>query len=254
MQFELKVQAPKNAPVVWNYDELKANLETALADFQNRVYTEDMLTDAKADRAKLNKLRDAIKAERISREKEYMQPFIEFKNQANELCELIDKASAGIKEQLDTFEEKRLAEKTEAIRVLYDDIVSNYDLPFLTLEKILNDKWLNKTTSDKAIAGEITEICEKIIKDMEVIKRLPDYSFEATEAYKATLDLNKALEEGERISKIAEQKKIVEAETMKETAKTDDTFEVKFKANLTVEQAKALAKFCQDNGIKLEKI
>jgi len=249
VNFELKVQAPQNAPVVWNYMELRANLETALADYQNRVYTEDMLTEAKADRAKLNKLKDAISAERIARKKEYMQPFETFENQAKELCELIDTASSGIKAQLDTFEEKRLAEKMEVIRGLFADIISNYDLSFITLEMILDDKWLNKGTSEKAIATEITEKCERAVKDIEVIKRLP-YAFEAESVYKRTLDLNTALEEGERMTKVAEAK----AEAVKDTAKTEELIEINFKATLTVEQAKALAEFCKKNGIKIERI
>lgn len=249
MNFELKVQAPKNEPVIWNYETLKADLTTALADYQNRVYTEDMLTEAKADRAKLNKLKDAISAERISRKKEYMKPFETFESQAKELVELIDTASSGIKAQLDTFEEKRLAEKMETIRDIFADIISNYDLPFITLEMILNDKWLNKGTSEKAIATEITEKCERAVKDIEVIKRLP-YAFEAESVYKRTLDLNTALEEGERMTKVAEAK----AEEVKATAKTEELIEINFKATLTVEQAKALSEFCKANGIKLEKI
>lgn len=250
MNFELKVQAPKNAPVIWNYDELKENLSTALADYSNRVYTEDMLAEAKSDRAKLNKLKDAIDAERISRKKEYMKPFETFENQAKELVDLINTASSGIKEQLDTFEQKREAEKKDHIESLFADIISNYDLAFITLDKIFNDKWLNKGTSDKAIATEITERCERAVTDMEIIKRLPAYSFEATAVYKETLDLNKALAEGEKMAKVSEAK----AETVKATAETDKTFEISFKATLTIEQAKALSKFCQDNGITLEKI
>ena len=250
MEFELKVQAPKNAPVIWNYDELKENLSTALADYQNRVYTEDMLAEAKSDRAKLNKLKDAIDAERISRKKEYMKPFETFENQAKELVDLINTASSGIKEQLDTFEQKREAEKKDHIESLFADIISNYDLAFITLDKIFNDKWLNKSTSDKAIATEIAERCERAVMDLQIIKRLPAYSFEAEAVYKETLDLNKAIEQGELMSKVADKK----AESVKETASTGETFEICFKATLTVEQAKALSKFCQANGIALEKI
>lgn len=250
MNFELKVQAPQNAPVIWNYEELRNNLNTALADYQNRVYTEDMLAEAKSDRAKLNKLKDAIDAERISRKKEYMKPFETFENQAKELVDLINTASSGIKEQLDTFEQKREAEKKECIERLFADIISNYDLAFITLDKIFNDKWLNKGTTEKAIAKEITDRCERAVTDMEIIKRLPAYSFEATAVYKETLDLNKALAEGEKMAKVSEAK----AETVKATAETDETFEISFKATLTIEQAKALSKFCQDNGITLVKI
>lgn len=250
MNFELKIQAPKNKPVVWNYEQLRADLTTALKDYESRVYTEDTIAEAKEDRAKLNKLKKAINDERIAREKEYMQPFNEFKAQAKELCDMIDTASSGIGEQLEAFEQKRLDEKTSHIRTLFNDVASNYDIPFITLEKVMNDKWLNKSTSDKAIVEEITERFEKAIKDLEVIRKMPSYSFEAEETYKTCLDLNKALEEGEKISEIQQKKN----QEVKATADTEEKFEAKFKCLLTIDQAKALKKFCIENGIKLEQI
>ena len=249
MNFELKITAPQNAPVVWNFDELKADLTTALADYQSRIYTEDMLNDAKADRAKLNKLRDAIDAERKNRKKEYMKPFETFEDQAKELCELIDTTSSGIKEQLDSFEEKRTAEKQTVIQTIFDEVMSNYDLPFIRLDKILNEKWLNKGTSEKTIATEITAICEKALKDLEIIKRLP-YAYEAKCIYENSLDLNYAIEQGELMSSVAKGK----AEAVKVTASTEDSFVVCFKATVTRKQAEALASFCKANGIKLERI
>ena len=261
MNFELKVQAPQNAPVVWNFDELKANLTTALADYQNRVYTEDTIAEAKEDSAKLNKLKKAISDERISRKKEYMKPFETFEDQAKELCELIDEASSGIKEQLDAFEQKRINEKDKRIEALYADIISNYDLPFMTLEKIFNDKWYNKGTSEKAIAKEITERCEKAVSDLVIIKRMPSYAFEAEAVYKETLDLNKALAEGERMAQIQEQKKqATQAKIHADFGNSEDhtvnieTFEVAFKCRITKAQATALAQFCKENGIVLHKI
>ena len=250
MNFELKVQAPKNEPVIWNYDELKKNLSVALADYQSRIYTEDMIAEAKEDRAKLNKLKKAINDERIAREKEYMQPFNEFKNQAKEICDMIDTASSGIGEQLETFEQKRIEEKTAYIQSLFADVASNYDMPFITLEKIMNDKWLNKSTSDKAIVDEITTRFEKAHFDILVIRKMPKYAFEAEEAYKVHLDLNKALEEGERMSQVQEAKR---QEAIKSTDSAE-TFEVAFKCKVTMQQAKALSAFCQENGIVLTKI
>ena len=252
MNFELKVQAPQNKPVSWNFAELKGNLETALTDYQNRVYTEDTIAEAKEDRAKLNKLKKAINDERIAREKEYMQPFNEFKAQAKELCDMIDTASSGIGEQLEAFEQKRLDEKTSHIQTLFSDVASNYDIPFITLEKVMNDKWLNKSTSDKAIVEEITERFEKAIKDLEVIRKMPNYSFEAEESYKTCLDLNTALEEGEKISNIEVEKKkklLFNAEN-----DSDELFDVAFHCKVTKRQAIALSEFCKENGIVLQKI
>lgn len=252
MNFELKITMPKTKPIVFNFDELKSDLTTALTDYQNRFYTEDTIAEAKEDRAKLNKLKKAINDERIAREKEYMQPFNEFKAQAKELCDMIDTASSGIGEQLEAFEQKRLGEKTSHIQSLFNDVASNYDLPFITLEKVMSDKWLNKSTSDKAIVEEITERFEKAIKDLEVIRKMPNYSFEAEEAYKVHLDLNKALEEGEKISNIEVEKKkklLFNAEN-----DSDELFDVAFHCKVTKRQAIALSEFCKENGIVLQKI
>ena len=250
MNFELKIQVPKNAPVMFNYDELKANLTVALADYQNRIYTEDTINEAKEDRAKLNKLRKALNDERIAREKEYMQPFETFKDQAKELCEMIDTASSGISEQLDAFEEKRTAEKRERIENLYADIISNYDFGFiLPLDKIFKDRWLNKSTSEKTICEEITESCERIISELEVIRKMPQYAFEAEEAYKETLDLRSAFDIGGKMFDIQTKKRQAAA-----GEDSGERFEVAFKCEITIEQAKALKAFCQENGIKLIQI
>ena len=250
MNFELKVTAPKNKPVIWNYEELKADLTTALADYENRVYTEDTIDEAKADKAKLNKLKKAINDERIAREKEYMQPFNEFKAQAKELCEMIDTASSGIGEQIDSFEEKRIAEKMEKIRTMFTEISTLYPINFITLEMILNDKWLNKGTSDKAIAKEITDVFEKAVKDLEVIHKMPRYAFEAEEAYKTCLDLNKALADGERAAEIQARK----GQETQASAESEIAVEMSFKCKITKTQAQALVDFCKANGITLQRI
>lgn len=278
--FELKVQLPKLAPVVFNYEELKGELSTALADYQNRVYTEDMIADAKTDAAKLNKLKKAISDERIARKKEWLEPFETFEAQAKEICQMIDTASSGIKTQLDTFEQKRIEEKTDHIESMFAEILSNYDLPFITFRQVFNEKWLNKSVSDKAIAKEITEICDKVVSDLEIIKRMPEYSFEAEAVYKQTLNLNNALAEGERMSQIAKQKAEreraealakaqaqIEAEQRAEMqaqaevqqaaepiAEPEPLYDVAFKCRVTKAQALALSEFCKANGIKLIKI
>ena len=69
--------------ISFNYEELKAELTEKVAFYETLVYTDDQVKDAKADRATLNKLKKTLNDERIRREKEYMQPFNEFKAHVN---------------------------------------------------------------------------------------------------------------------------------------------------------------------------
>lgn len=253
MNLELKIEAPQSKPVVFNYLELKEGLTTALADYKNRIYTEDMIGEAKADKAKLNKLRKTLSDERIARKKDFMKPFETFENQVKELCEIIDAATSGIDEQLESYEAERIKEKHIAICELFSEIAAEYDIDFITLEKIYNPKWENKTATDKIIATEITAVFEKAVKDLEIISKMP-YSFEAKEAYKVSLDLNKALAEGERVAEIEAKKK--QAKAVSATSESEEVdngriYEVAFKCSITRSQAIALKNFCTENGITL---
>lgn len=263
MNLELKIEAPQSKPVVFNYEELREGLTTALADYKNRIYTEDMIGEAKADKAKLNKLRKTLSDERIARKKDFMKPFETFENQVKELCEIIDAATSGIDEQLESYEAERIKEKHTEAKTAFDEIISNYDLDFITYDMVFDKKWLNKTVTIKAISEEITAICEKALKDLEIISKMP-YSFEAKEVYKVSLDLNKALAEGERVAEIEAKKKQATAEKLEAinaptpevtgTIAAEPTFDVAFKCRMTRTQALALKKFCDENGIKLIKV
>ena len=271
---EVKIKAPQTQPVVWNFEELHTALEMTLADYKDRVYDETMITEAKEDTAKLNKLKKALSDERISRKKDFMKPFETFEEQVKELCGMIDEATSGIKAQLDEYEQKRIEEKRIAIREMFSEIAAEYDIDFITLEKIYNPKWENKTATDKVIATEITAVFEKAVKDLEIISKMPNYSFEAKEAYKASLDLNKALAEGERMAQVQEAKRqeaLRKAQEETEARKhieelnnlpkaeatveaTEPTYEIAFKCKVTKSQAVALKDFCTAHGIELQKI
>ena len=279
--FELKINEPKiPEPITWNYEELKNQLTTVLGDYETRVYTEDTITDAKADKAALNKLRKAINDERIRREKAYMKPFETFKEQTKEICGLIDGAASKISEQLDVFEEKRQFEKKQSIEELFAEKTSG-NLEWLGFDQIFNEKWLNKTTSMKSIEDELTATIAQIILDLGTIKSLPAYSFEAEEYYKRTLDLNASIAEGQRLAVIqkrkaemqesqrqaalAEAQHQIEADTQPEASVADmldetarkldePVYTVKFAAELTRSQAIALSQFCKEHGIKLTQI
>ena len=266
-QFELKIKMPQAQPVVFNYESLKKDLTNALTDYQGRIYTEDMIAEAKSDKAKLNALKKALSDERVARKKEFEAPFKTFEDQIKDLCGIIDNVTSGISEQLDAYEQKRIEEKRTAIREMFSEIAAEYDsLDFITIEKIYNPKWENKTATDKAIATEITGHFEQAIRDLEVISKMPNYSFEAKEAYKECLDLNKAIAEGESMARVAEAKKRYAEEEAKRRAETSEptvaevlaeidatelTYEVAFKCRVTRSQAIALKDFCTKNGITL---
>lgn len=251
--------------ISFNYEELKAELTAQIKKYETMVYTEDQIKVAKEDRASLNKLKKALNDERIRREREYMQPFNMFKAQINEIIGIIDKPVALIDGQVKEFEEKQKKEKAEMIALIFE---STAHPEWLKIEQIFNPKWLNASVNQRTITEEIDNAIENINNNLSALQILPEFSFEAIEVYKTTLDINKALEEGKRLAEI--QKRKAEAEAQKIVAEEVPTVTpgqkpsaevtpepkewVSFKALLSASDATALKTFFYSRGIKYEAI
>lgn len=223
----------------FNYEELKAELTSKVSFYETLVYTDDQIKDAKADKANLNKLKRALNDERIRREKEYMQPFNVFKAQINEIIGIIDKPIAVIDEQVKAYDEKRKAEKQKAIEVLFSQIGFQN---FVTLEKIWDPKWLNASTSMKSIEDQMRSKMYEIGNGVLTLSQLPEFGFEATEVFKETLDINKAISEAKRMSEIAKAKAEAEARRKAEEEARKAEEERKAQERAAEEQRSAMAK------------
>lgn len=258
--------------ITWNYEEIKAELTEKIQKYETLAYTEDQIQEAKKDRAALNKLKAALNDERLRREREYMKPFQVFKDQVNEIREIIDKPIKIIDEQLEGYEEDRKRKKREEIGAYWAQ--ENKHPDWITLPLIFQDKWLNASYSMTQIKKDIDSKVGQINYDMETLEMLPEYSFEAVEIYKTTLDMNKAIAEGQRLADIQKRKEEAEKAEKELMAKVEEEeaeaimadmeaeanpapeqkeekkMMVRFEVELTVDQAKELRAFFQERGIR----
>lgn len=276
---ELKIsEVVLPAPITFNYEELKSELLHKVSVYETMVYTEDQVKEAKADRAALNKLKKALNDERIRQEKEYMQPFNTFKAQISELVKIIDNSVSVVDKQVREFDEKKKAEKLDAI-LEYFGIALAAKLPSVPLNHrlVVDDKWLNASVSMKSIQEAIDAKLDQVAKDLAVIASLPSYAFEARECYVDTLDLAKAVSEAHRLQEQAEKMAAWEAEQQKRKEEAaaaqikptqvmtnindPDDIEnlparqwIGFQALLSADEAKALGAWLRNNGIRYKAI
>ena len=270
---ELKVNAVAiPEAITFNYEELKAELLQKVSVYETMVYGEDQIKEAKADRANLNRLKKALNDERIKREKEYMQPFNQFKAQISEIISIIDKPVAVIDKQVKEYEEHQKAEKMDQIDSFFCEQWNSRNLPAAAeIDKIMDHKWLNSSVSMKSIQEAIIAKLDQIENDLAVVRGLPSYAFEAEQEYLASMDLAKAIGYTHRLQAIAEMKAAHEAEQAKKeetkqpesvnygSSKSEITVNepsrqwIGFQAFLSVDEAKALGQFMKDNGIKYKK-
>ena len=258
---ELKISRPPiPSPVEWNYSELREQLGIALNDYKNKIYTPETIEIARKDRTNLNKLKKAINDERLKREREYLEPFNTFKGQTKEIIAMIDEVADDIGAKLDVFEVERVNQKRAEIKTLFDEL-NTFD--WLTFDRVLEDKWLNKTTTLSRVKLELKEKLDKIDTDLDTLSTMEEYSFESISHYKKCLNITDAITEGQRIAELMRLKANVnvdihESNESEIQAISSDTeaprYTFKFEVNLNKEEALALANFCKSNNINIKRI
>lgn len=282
---ELRINTWKSPEVIdFNFKELKEEITNKSALYKNMVYTDETIKDAKSDRALLNKFKTALEDKRKEVKKQCLEPYNQFEKQIKELVAIIDEPVKLIGDQITEFEDREKAEKHEQIIELFNKAGFQ---SFVTLEQIYDPKWLNKSVSLKSIEEELTNTVYRIGHDVTTINSLKEYSFEALEHYKKTLDLASAIAEGQRLADIQKRKLEHEAELKareelakkqaEERAKAEaeanlhEELEevsqeepqqaveikrqwIKFVALLSKDDALALKEFCDNRGIEIKSI
>lgn len=216
---ELKIISPQEGgfvkEILWNNEELKAEIAEKMQEYKSLAFTAETIQDAKKDRAKLNKLRTAFEDERKKVKKQCMEPYEKFERQVKELTALIDEPIRLIDSQIKEAEEFRKTQKRKDIETMFSEIGFQ---PFVSLEKIWDEKWLNASVSMNRIEEQMKTRMYQIGNDVATINNLPEFSFEAMEVYKKSLDLTMAIQEGQRLSEIQKRKAAYEEEQKRKAA------------------------------------
>lgn len=165
MQFELEATV-LNGKVVTNAKELLANIDNGLKHY-DYVVTENTYEQAKKDRAQLNSIVKMVSDERKRVEDDLFSEWKEDKKNIMDIEKKIkqcaDSLGQGITDIEDTLKEEKRKHIYEAWQTLLDSKGNgeHYDLT-----PKFNEKWLNKTTSNKSIEKDLNAIYDKIVQDL----------------------------------------------------------------------------------------
>lgn len=192
---ELKIKTDiQLGHIEFNNESIKEKLKERMEHYNNLVFTEDDIPDAKKDLAELRKTVKSANDVRIQVKKEFMKPYDEFEGKVKELTGLVEKPINKIDTQLKEYEEQRVIEKQSVIKDLYKDLVCEEYQEYIPLEKIYNTKWENKTTTNKDITEAITAIVDSTSIALTTIKSMEtEFVDKALETYKKERSLPEAL-------------------------------------------------------------
>ena len=182
---------------------------------------------------------------------------------------VIKEPVALIDSQIKGYEEEKKQKKLEEVKALFERVkdAAGEELEFVGFEQIFEDKFLNASLSLKMVETVISNKFNSIKCNLKTIADLKEYSFEATEVYKETLNINEALEKARYMVEIAKKKAEADAADGKESAEvsenaaatTEEVTEekrawVRFEAYLTSTEARALGAWFKLKNIKIRRI
>ncbi len=203
-RFKLVVTEKTLGKLITNAQNIHDMVEQALPKYNSNNYNDDNIEQAKNDKAFLNKAAKALNDKRIELEGEFNKPFLEFKAVISDTIGLIKQCSSKIDEVVKVNDNKRVEKKNKDISTLYSSMQSP-----VALDKIFDQRWLNKTVTMHKVEEEINKKIADINTNLEYLKNLANDDESIYESLKAqflvTLDLNQTLDYFNQVKKQREE-------------------------------------------------
>lgn len=264
----------------WNFEELNAQLDAQLEKYRGLTFTDDQMPEAKKTRATLNRVAKEINDRKIAVKKEFCEPYERFEDQAKILIGKIKDVSGAIDQQVKDYETAKKDAKRKQISDWWK-LNGDANVP---IEKVFDERWLNTTCSDARWKSELEETKTRIRNQIYTITMMAEdvgpekldfllaeymkkLSLEdAVSAWKEHEEaVKRAAQEKERIERERLQREAERAEIVTETqpqataepepqlGREDYLYSPTYKMiDLTIEQAKELIRFFNDNHLQFE--
>lgn len=179
-----------------NIEQLEAYVNAKLEEYNPELYNGDA-DMARKDRAELNNSKKFLTNARISLIKDLMKPYEDFEIRCKGLEKKIATASSLLDEIVKVKESEEKQRRRESIEGLWK--LKNFNL--VSLDKIFNPKWLNKTTKESVVSEEMDAKIESIYKDLKTIEQFADDKETLKAHYLTCLSIGDTLDYGEELKK-----------------------------------------------------
>lgn len=237
-----------------NFDEVLEALKFEVSKYKTLVFTEDNLPEAKQTRAALNKVVDKIDTRRKEIKKHFLKPYEELEKQFKEMKTVIEEANFNIDRQVKMFEEKQKLEKKSKILEIWDNL--NYKK--ITLDKIYQESWLNKTVTLKSIQEAIKAKIEEIDKNIEMITHVFNGNQKKAQTviadYLQTLDVNLAIQKSEKDEKAKDIAKSIIEDLTSNVDEDNVMYKIEFEVTATKAQITNLSNFLKSEKITYRRV
>ena len=208
------IETIRNTELKANFTEMKAALTEFVEPYKHMIVSEDAISLAKADRAKIRSVANHIDDYRKFVKKAYTEPLKAFEEKCKELTALCDEGSDNIDAQVKAYEQKRKEEKIFLLKDYFNNAEKQYP-EFCPWDFVYNERWGNVTYSLDKCHADIDKAIATTDREVSAILALrSEWQLSLLDKYKQTHDMVEVLSLHERLvaSKEAEIRRKKEAE------------------------------------------
>jgi len=197
-----------------NIEELETFVAEKLIEYTPENYTGNA-DDAKKARAVLNNSKKLISSRRIEIIRNAMARFCIDSFETR--CKNVEKDIITVSNALDSIVKTKEQEEKDEKKSIIDAFWACTQFDLFPVDKVFNEKWLNKGYKEKDIKKDIADIQEKTFSELQIIERLPEDVTTLKAIYLDTLDLSTTLKQSDILKKNREVAEREEASRKKRT-------------------------------------
>ena len=222
---ELKIYSPAEdgfiKKIEWNYEELKKEIEARSAEYAASVYTDDSIKNAKADRAQLNKFKDALNGKRLEVRRQMLEPYEEFGAQIKSLTDIVQGAIDNIDGQVKDYENRQRKMKEAKIREFYDENIFDME-KYLPFERVMQPRYALASTTMKSIKEEILALIQKVDEGLAVLNEVDSpYAGDMKKIFLETYDIGAAMAKRNQLEAEEQNRRIYQEEMARRKAEQE---------------------------------
>ncbi|UVQ72682.1 DUF1351 domain-containing protein [Bacteroides faecis] len=208
---ELVVSEKTLGSLTTNAKQIRDIVMVNLPKYDISNYNDDNIDQAKKDKAALNKAAKTLNAKRLEIEKEFMKPFIEFKDVVNDTVKLIGECSAKIDAVVKQNEQQYKEKKKVNIKTYFDGMNTN----LVDFNKVFKQEWLNKTASMKSVCSDIDAIFAKVDNELSTLRGFGEDFDVLRTYYMDTLNITSTIQYANRLKEQRERARAAEEARIK---------------------------------------
>jgi len=225
MALEMQIYNPEESAYIteikWNYEDIKAEVAAQAETYATAVYTDDLIKQAKSDRAKLNKFVKALKDRRTDVRKKLLAPDEQFGKQVDEIVGIVQKAITNIDMQVKNYETKQRNDKIDKLRAEFDSMIGDLK-DTVMFERIYVPEWSNASFALSKAKGIMQETIDSIKNGINLIQNSDSpYAGDMMKVFLDTYDIGRAMERRIQLEEEAKRRAAYEEERRKQQEERD---------------------------------